>query len=282
MHRFILPFGAALIALPLSATAETGSFDNAGVTIHYADEGEGPAVVLLHSFAGSSAMWPAVGLAPLDGFRTITFDARGHGASDKPTDADAYGARMVDDLRALMDARDVEQAHVVGYSMGAEIALKFAVDHPSRVLSLVVAGSGWSGEAEAGTYGFVADALAASASFGDFMAAMAPEGDVSEEDQIAGLALLAAHGIAPDQPAAPLAAVAASLPSIIGLSADALAGITVPVLGIAGETDPERDNGAALAGALPAFRYVEIAGADHLAAPRAPDFADIVSGFLTR
>lgn len=271
-----------LASLPVATLADPGSFTRDGVEIHFTDEGTGPAVVFLHAFAGSSALWTAAGLAPLEGRRTITYDARGHGASDKPTDSGAYGDEMVDDLAALLADRGIAAAHIVGYSMGAETALAFAAAHPDRVLSLTVAGSGWSGEEQAGTYGYVAEALSGAATFGEFMAAVAPEGAaLTAEEQAGMMALLAGHGIDPGQEAAPLAAVAASMPEIIDLNAEDLARFDFPVLGLAGAADEERGAVERLAEAVAGFRFVTIAGADHLMAPLTPVFTETVTGFLT-
>ncbi|GAA3855371.1 alpha/beta hydrolase [Celeribacter arenosi] len=281
MKRIISLTSAALFALPFALLADDGTIISDGVPLHYSDEGTGPAVVMLHAFAGSSDLWESNGLMPLDGFRVISLDARGHGDSGKPTSSDAYGTQMVDDAIRIMDVRGVETAHIVGYSMGAETALKLATTHPDRVLSLVVAGSGWSGEAEAQTYGFISDALGGVATFGDFMAAMAPdETGTSEKDVRTGFAMLSAHGIAPDQDAAPLAATAGGMHEVIGLSAAELSAIGVPVLGIAGEMDEERKNVARLGEAIPDFSFVMIPDADHLSAPLAPLFTETVSAFL--
>lgn len=274
---------AGELALPQVMNAQEGTFVSGGVPLHYTDEGTGPAVLMLHAFAGSSALWQSNGMMALEAMRTIAFDARGHGESGKPATPDAYGVAMIDDILRLMDARGVAQAHIVGYSMGAETALKFAVEHPERVLSLVVAGSGWSGEEEAQTYGFVSDALNGVATFGDFMAAMSAgdaSEEMSEEEQMAGFAMLAAHGISPGQDAAPLAAAAGSMNDLIGMDAEALAALPFPVLGIAGETDEERDNVEQLAEAIGDFTFVMIPDADHLSAPLTPLFTETVSGFL--
>ncbi|GGL70803.1 alpha/beta fold hydrolase [Wenxinia marina] len=270
----------ALALAPALAAAETGEIDANGVPLRFTDEGSGPAIVLLHGFAGSSHLWTATGLAPMEGFRTITFDARGHGGSGRPETADAYGAEMVADVLRVMDARGVAAAHLVGYSMGAETALRVAVEQPDRVLSVVAAGSGWSGDAEAQGYAFIAEALAGVDTFGAFMAAMAPEGGMPAEAEAAMGDLLAAHGIDPGQPAAPLAAVAGGLPAIISIDAAALGMLDVPVLGIAGADDPEWPNVEALAGAVPGATATAIADADHLTAPLAPDFAAAVAAFL--
>ncbi|WP_417310426.1 alpha/beta fold hydrolase [Devosia sp.] len=284
--RYRMAFRAAAVALPLSlmtsvAAAETGQFNSGGVPIHFTDEGAGETVIFLHGFAGSSAMWPAIGLMPLEGFRTIAFDARGHGKSGKPTDATAYGTELVDDVIRLMDERGVDAAHVVGYSMGAETALALAVEHGDRVLSVIAGGSGWSGKEEAQSYGFIATALAQSDSFGAFMAAMAPpEQELAPEAEAAMMELLAAHGIDPGQQAAPLAGVAAGLPEIISLEASALQAISAPVLGMTGENDPERANIEALAEALPVVTITVVPGADHLSAPVTPEFVSAVTDFL--
>lgn len=278
---FIAPLALSL-ALATTAVAETGRFDSAGVPLSFVDEGTGEAVIYLHGFAGSSQLWSAAGLLPLDGFRTIAFDARGHGASGKPEDDAAYGQALVDDVIRLMDARGVEKAHIVGYSMGAETALKLVTEYEDRVLSVVAAGSGWSRETEAQTYGFIAGALAESATFGDFMAAMTPpeQQEMPPEVQAMMMDLLGAHGIDPGQPATALAAVAASLPEIIELEADALGAVSVPVLGITGSDDPERPNVEALAEALPTIEVTVIADADHLTAPVSPAFTAAVTAFL--
>ena len=289
-HALAMRFRAPIVATALSlsllltsaAIAETGSFDSAGVPIHFVDVGNGEAVIFLHGFAGSSDMWSAIGLMPLDGHRTIAFDARGHGRSGKPEDASAYGDALVDDVIRLMDERGVAAAHVVGYSMGAETALALATEHADRVLSVVAAGSGWSGEAEAQSYTFIASALAEAGSFGAFMAAMTPpDQDVPPEAEAAAMALLAAHGIDPGQSAAPLAAVAEGLPEIISIERADLAALAVPVLGIAGANDPERPNIEALATVVPEVTIRVIDGADHLAAPLAPEFAEAVIEFLS-
>lgn len=279
MKRFFSLTTAAIITLSAGALAEEGSFLSDGVALHYTDEGTGPAIVMMHAFAGTSALWQSNGLMPLEGYRTLAFDARGHGKSEKPSDANAYGVEMLDDVIRLMDVRGIERAHIVGYSMGAETALKLASDHPERILSLIVAGSGWSGPEQAAVYSFVADALDSSDTFGDFMAAM-PAGDMTEEQQMAAFAMLMSHGISPDQAASPLAATAAAMDALIDLDADDLAAIPFPVLGIAGEADDERANVERLSDVITDFTFVMIPEADHLAAPLSPMFKDTVIDFL--
>jgi pimeloyl-ACP methyl ester carboxylesterase len=75
-------------------------------------------------------------------FRVIAFDNRGHGKSEKPHEANAYGLAMVQDVENLLDHLGLERAYIVGYSMGSAIALKFLTMHPDRVRSAVIGGSG--------------------------------------------------------------------------------------------------------------------------------------------
>ncbi|MCV2893847.1 alpha/beta fold hydrolase [Lentibacter sp. XHP0401] len=274
---------AVLFALPMLAFAEESTFVSDGVPLHFTEKGTGPTVVMLHAFAGSSTLWESNGLLPLDGFRAISFDARGHGASGKPADADAYGTQLVDDVMGLMDDHGIEAAHTVGYSMGAETALKLATTHPDRVLSLLIGGFDRSGANAIQTYGFIADAFGRVDTFGDFITAMAPDDEgASEEEMMAGLAMLSPHGIATDQDAAPLAATASAMHQLLGLGSDELEAIPFPVLGIAGETDGERANIERLGQAIPDFTFVHTPGADHLLAPFDPLFTETVTAFLRK
>jgi pimeloyl-ACP methyl ester carboxylesterase len=111
-----------------------------GVELAVLVEGEGPAVVLLHGFPDSSYVWrhqvPALAGA---GFRVIAPDLRGFGASEKPADVEAYRLRHgLADVLAVLDALEVERAHVVGHDWGAGLAWTAAAFAPDRVERLVV------------------------------------------------------------------------------------------------------------------------------------------------
>jgi len=72
--------------------------------------------------------------------RLIAFDQRGHGLSDKPTLRGSYAtSALVDDVRDLMDALDVERPDVLCHSLGVGVALHFTLAHRSRVRRLVLA-----------------------------------------------------------------------------------------------------------------------------------------------
>src|ERR1700687_5112375 len=111
-----------------------------GIGYHLIDEGDGPAVLLLHGFPDTSSLWrnqilPLVGA----GFRAIAPDLRGRGQTQAPPNVSDYRiGGMVPDLVALLDALGVEQAHVVGHDFGAALAWVFAAMRPDRINCLVV------------------------------------------------------------------------------------------------------------------------------------------------
>jgi len=122
-------------------------FDSGGVNLRYLDCGAGDPVILLHGFALNAEMnWAPTGLLaslPRE-FRLLALDQRGHGRSDKPQDPGGYGSAFAEDVLNLMDDLELERAQVVGYSMGGSIALYLVAEHPERIRSAVVGGSGWS------------------------------------------------------------------------------------------------------------------------------------------
>ena len=117
--------------------------DNGGVRIHYQVEGEGPALVLQHGFSESLVDWYESGYvqALRPEYRLILIDARGHGASDKPHDSEAYVLnRRVADVVAVLDALNVAKALFWGYSMGGWIGFGIAKYAKERVHALVIGG----------------------------------------------------------------------------------------------------------------------------------------------
>lgn len=110
-----------------------------GVNFHYQITGRGPTVVIIHGFTANSAFWyfTVVPLLAQD-FRVITYDLRGHGRSDMPSNGYS-SADMAGDLLGMMDKLEIGKAHVVGHSFGGEIGLQCAVRFPERVRSLTLA-----------------------------------------------------------------------------------------------------------------------------------------------
>ncbi len=113
------------------------------------ESGRGESIVLLHYGGGNLVIWEPIVPSFERRARCIRFDLRGHGRSDAPL----TGYRLEDmalDLFGVLDHLKVQAAHLVGSSLGAEVALAAAAMDPERVLSLVLDGAFSS---EYGPYG---------------------------------------------------------------------------------------------------------------------------------
>jgi pimeloyl-ACP methyl ester carboxylesterase len=114
-----------------------------GVELYYEETGSGFPVVFCHEFAGDRRSWEPQVRHFARRYRVVTYNYRGYTPSDVPADAAAYSQEiLVADLRALMRALAIEQAHVVGIATGGNVALNFAIAHPEATRSAVVAGAG--------------------------------------------------------------------------------------------------------------------------------------------
>jgi pimeloyl-ACP methyl ester carboxylesterase len=136
-----------------------------GAKIYYQEAGAGVPIIFVHEFAGDYRTWDDQMRHFSRGWHTVTMSARGYPKSDAPEDEALYGQPFfTNDIVAVLDAANIERAHVVGLSMGAYAALTVAMEHPSRVLSVVAAGGG-SGSPLATRAIFQADCRATAAHF---------------------------------------------------------------------------------------------------------------------
>ena len=124
---------------------QEGYVDRAGVRVHYETFGAGePAVLLLPTWSiMGSRHWKAQVHFLARHYRVITFDPRGNGLSDRPTEPAAYAhMEFVADALAVLDAVEVERAIVVGFSAGCFSALVLAGEYSGRTLGAVFIGNG--------------------------------------------------------------------------------------------------------------------------------------------
>jgi pimeloyl-ACP methyl ester carboxylesterase len=115
-------------------TVTVGQENSADIEIHYEDHGTGQPVVLIHGYPLSGRAWDKQVPALLEaGYRAITYDRRGFGASSQPAtgyDYDTFAA----DLYALLEHLDLRNAVLVGHSMGTgEVTRYLAAYGPARV-----------------------------------------------------------------------------------------------------------------------------------------------------
>lgn len=117
------------------ATSELEVPRGEGLVLRGEQAGDGPPVVLLHGLT-ATRRYVVMGSRLLEraGYRTIAYDARGHGRSTPAPEPRAYDyAELADDLEAVLDALGIQRALIAGASMGALTAVRFALAHPARV-----------------------------------------------------------------------------------------------------------------------------------------------------
>ena len=112
-----------------------------GVELYIKEWGEGPAVVLIHGWPLSADSWDDQALAIADaGYRVIAYDRRGFGRSEQPWEGYDYDT-LADDLAAVIDATEAEDAVLVGFSMGGGEVARFLTRHPGQARAAVLIGS---------------------------------------------------------------------------------------------------------------------------------------------
>jgi 2-succinyl-6-hydroxy-2,4-cyclohexadiene-1-carboxylate synthase len=113
-----------------------------GVNYHVEVDGEGPPVLLLHGFTGSSENWLPFQAEWSTSFKLINVDILGHGKTDIPKDPKRYlMGEVVKDLHSILQALDVEKVSILGYSMGGRLALSFAASYPNMITTLILESS---------------------------------------------------------------------------------------------------------------------------------------------
>ena len=197
-----------------------------GERLSFSVSGSGRPVILLHGFTMWSEMWQTNGVVDYlsDSARLIAPDMRGHGYSSKPHDPARYGITLVNDIVAILDHEGIDNADLVGFSAGAELALKFATTYPARVSSLFIIGSGWTGMEDIQMYR-----------------------EFAEWARETGNAMT----LDPDYDA--MDAFVEGMTEVIGLPRAALENVSVQCAGIAGGDDPHLPHLERLVGVIPGF-----------------------------
>lgn len=112
-----------------------------GYKMHYEDQGQGPALVMIHGGLGggegAAAMVEHHASILARRFRVIFYDRRGAGQSSTPTEGYSL-ENYSQDLYCLLQYLDVSQAHILGSSAGGPIAMQFALDHPDMLETLLL------------------------------------------------------------------------------------------------------------------------------------------------
>lgn len=229
-------------------------FEHDGLLLAYDDIGSGEPIVLIHGFASNRfENWRRVGwygAIERKRMRLLALDQRGHGESAKSHDAQMYrSAALAGDVVAMLDVAGVHRAHVVGYSLGARVALSMALAHPDRVNHLVLGGIG----------GKLFDAPRETHLLADAMLAENAQ-DIAEP-------LLRSFRQFADEQGEDRKALAACASGLdFGFTQDVFTNLRAPTLVIAGARDMLAGDAQGLADAIPGARAITLPGCDHFSA----------------
>lgn len=249
----------------MTQSGDTHFFESNGIPIHYHMQGNGRAVVLVHGITRNiSSSWAQYGFftGPLDDYKLIAMDCRGHGQSGKPHDPAAYGQQMVDDVIRLLDHLQIEQAYLLGHSMGAEIVLKAVVQNPTRLHAAILAGSGWSDDSVYALFKPLAESLARGEGFRPFLEWGTPPGEPPPSPaQIEELN----KRMLPGNDVQALEAICRNYDELqeLRVTEEELRNIKVPILGVVGEHDIERPMLERMEGVVPNFTLRVLTGLGH-------------------
>lgn len=131
----------------MSTPSSTGKVPVDGAEIHYEIHGDGPPLVLLHGGVTPSTTFGAPLEAMAKTHKVIAIHLRGHGLSSD-SDAPWSAEMMADDVAAVLRQLGIGKARVMGYSLGAAVALQVAIRHPVLVEKLVSVSVAFSTDGE--------------------------------------------------------------------------------------------------------------------------------------
>ena len=109
------------------------------IQLHYTEHGSGEPLILLHGNGEESTYFEHQIAFFQDRYRVIAVDSRGHGSTPRGT-APLTLNQFANDLQTFMDEHNIDSAHILGFSDGANVAMLFALAHPTRVKSLILNG----------------------------------------------------------------------------------------------------------------------------------------------
>ena len=243
-------------------------FDSAGIRINYHDTGAGEAVVLVHGFASTAEHnWGGTGwIAALSKkYRVLAPDVRGHGLSDKPHAPEAYGyASMGADVTRLMDHLGLQRALLIGYSMGASIAMELMLARPERFRAIVLGGIAYD------------DGLEDKADRDAISEAYRADDPATIKSPVAKAYRRFAESMPNDLNALAALIDAQRAP----FDPTKLAAVRMPVLIVVGTDDNAIGDPKPLEKMIPGSRLVMLEGRDHMTALADPRFKDVVLEFL--
>ncbi len=128
--------------LDLEGIERAGNTTQIGrVGIHFVEAGQGPLLILIHGFGGSTFSFRHTIPELARHFRVIALDLKGFGLSERPPGGDYSMTAQALLVSEFMERMEIRRATVLGHSMGGEIAMRLAINHPEQVERLILVDS---------------------------------------------------------------------------------------------------------------------------------------------
>jgi 3-oxoadipate enol-lactonase len=261
----------AIATLLIAAGLTGGLQGDEGLTasgLHYKGEGRGQDVVLIHAFQMDLREWDAVAISLAGTRRVVRYDVRGHGTST----VNGPLRSQAEDLLTLLDELKLAKPTLVGLSMGATIALDFAVTHPDRVNGVVLVSPGVPGLKVDVDFAWMAPILDAVRAGQPAKAAEAWwQSKLFDAVRARGTDAQRVRGIVMDN--AKIWSFDERPPALDPPAATRLKELKISVLTIAGDRDPlgGLEVARAIAASVPNGRVVTVTGAGHMLSLEQPD-----------
>lgn len=244
---------------PLAAAPDEYFAADSGVRLRYRQAGTGDPVVILHGLMASLEAVAPLADSLLADHRIVALDLRGHGGSAVPSDPDAYGHEMGEDVVRLLDHLGIARVHLVGHSMGAVVSAYVAARHPDRVASVALIAPPFFEDSATAvvTLAPVVAELEGGGGLRAFIDRFIPE---MPDSVAAGMSA----EMTKSNDRAMLIGVMRTFPEL-GVGREGARAARTPALIVAGSLDTLRVEDRALASWWPEARFIEVEGADHVA-----------------
>jgi pimeloyl-ACP methyl ester carboxylesterase len=261
--------------------------DHDHIRFYFRETGQGTPVVFQHGLGGSVEQPWGLFLPP-EGFRMIAMDCRGHGQTEPLGDPERISiASFADDLRALLDALQIPRVVMGGISLGAAVALNFALRFPHRVVGLIQSRPAWLAEPNhrnAAWFGEIASLIrrhGAKAGQSRFRQSSAYREVLAESPDVAQSMLNQFDNPRADATVITLERIRNDAPCS---SLQQLADIQVPTLVMANRQDPVHpfEFGQIIAAAIPKSEFVELTAKSVSVEQHRRDVQTYLGSFLIR
>lgn len=133
----------------MSIHIESDNAEVNGTRLYYEMAGSGEPLLLVHGGGGDRRHWDGQFSALAEQFHVVRYDLRGYGKSAAPVEGQAY--RHEDDLKALLGALGISQAHIAGFSLGCQVVVDAYTLYPDLFKSIIAVGPFVSGHSGAAT-----------------------------------------------------------------------------------------------------------------------------------